>query len=111
MKTLRVSSSNFTKRNLVAVGGASMSAKELADGTVVTCTAAALISDQRDDGEVRDVAAFVLDDGSVISSVSENLREITPDVCEIIDEEGPVSLKILHRVAKSGREFLSALIL
>lgn len=112
-KKVITATNNFTRRNLISIGGAGISLKDLKDGTEIKVKACALVQDDSDPENIKDIAAFVDETGNIYSSISANMVDCVPDIVDLFNDDGEeeVSIRIIKRKSKSDREFLSLLVL
>lgn len=87
--------------------------QEIADtgSCEITVTAAALIEDVDEDGSIREATCLVTEDKQYYTSISNSIYNSAGFIIDIIEDEGKANVRIEKRRAKSGRDFLVAIVL
>lgn len=112
MKKTIVASKGFTKKMSISLSASGISMKDLKDNAEIKLSAAALVEDTDiDTGEVKKVAAFVDQNGNIYSSISANAIDVTEDIVSLLDDGEEVTVRLLKRKSKAGRDFLSLVVI
>lgn len=102
---------NFTKRDMANARNG-FSFKDLEKPCNVTIVAAARTEDlDEETGEVRHVTIFKTAENEYYTGISDSIYENTELLEELINEEGPVQVRINERKSKNDRDFLTMIIL
>lgn len=102
---------NFSKRDMAnARNGYSF--KDLEKPCNITIVAAARTEDTDDEtGEIKKVTVFKTAENEYYTGISDSIYENTELLEELINEEGPVQIRINERKSNAGRDFLTMIIL
>lgn len=104
-------SNNFTKRDMVnSKAGYPLQDFDGSKMEIKNVKAAAM-TEVVEDGEKKEVSIIVTDDNQYYTSISSTIYDSMPDIIDILDDETKVDLRIIKRESKSGREFLSVIVL
>lgn len=102
---------NFNKRDMAnARNGYSF--KDLEKPCNITVVAAARTEDlDEETGETKNVTIFKTADNEYYTGISDSIYENAELLEELINEEGPVQIRINERKSNAGRDFLTMIIL
>lgn len=103
-------SNNFTKRDMVN-SKAGYPLQDFDGQMEIKNVKAAAMTEVVEDGEKKEVSIIVTDDNQYYTSISATIYDSMPDIIDILDDETKVDLRIIKRESKSGREFLSVIVL
>ena len=101
-----VSTKNIGKMELFNAKSASVALQTVSDTLTVT---GAAIADEtnRDSGEISEVGYLFDKGGNVYGTISSTVIDMLPALIALLDESGEIPINVVHRNAKSGREFIS----
>lgn len=100
----------FEKKDMMNAKSASIALKDIAGETIeINGIVTGDIVDN--EGEKRNAMYLKGTDGSYYCSISATCMRLTDDIESIIEEEGSVKVKVVGRKAKSGRDFISLIVL
>lgn len=103
---LSLSTKNIGKTELFNAKSASIALQTVSETLTVT---GAAIADETNtkSGEISEVGYVFVKDGSVYGTISATVIEMLPTLIDLLDEVGELPMTVVHRKAKSGREFIS----
>lgn len=106
-KTLIRGSENFTKKDMInGRNGVALQDYIIQNPHFIVVKAAQVKSE--DEKETKFVAVLVLEDGTVITSISSSIFETTGDIIDLLDEEhAGQSCYVESRTSKGNRDFLT----
>lgn len=101
-----VTTKNIGKMELFNAKSACLALQTVSDTLTVT---GAAITDEtnRDSGEMSEVGYLFDKAGNVYGTISSTVIDMLLDLIELLDEAGEIPINVVHRNAKSGREYLS----
>lgn len=101
-----LSTKNIGKMELFNAKSASIALQTVSETLTVT---GAAIADEtnRDNGEISEVGYLFDKDGNVYGTISSTVIDMLPALIELLDEVGEIPMNVVHRNAKSGREYIS----
>lgn len=101
-----VTTKNIGKMELFNAKSSCLSLQTVSDTLTVT---GAAITDEpnRDSGEMSEVGYLFDKEGNVYGTISSTVIDMLLDLIELLDEAGEIPINVVHRNAKSGREYLS----
>lgn len=101
-----LSTKNIGKMELFNAKSASIALQTVSETLTVTGAAIADTAN-RESGEISEVGYLFDKEGNVYGTISDTVMDILPELIELLDEVGEILLNVVHRKAKSGREFIS----
>lgn len=101
-----VSTKNIGNMELFNAKSASIALQTVSD-TLTVIGAAIADSTNRENGEISEVGYVFDKDGNVYGTISETVMDMLPELIALLDEVGELPMNVVHRTAKSGREFIS----
>ena len=101
-----ISTKNIGKMEIFNAKSASLALQTVSETLTVT---GAAIADEtnRDNGEISEVGYLFDKGGNVYGTISSTVINMLKDLIELLDEAGEIPINVVHRNAKSGREYLS----
>lgn len=101
-----VSTKNIGKIELFNAKSASVALQTVSD--TLTVTGAAIADETNaESGEISEVGYIFSKDGSVYGTISATVIDMLPALIDLLDEVEELPMCVVHRKAKSGREFIS----
>ena len=101
---------NIGKMDIFNAKSASIALQTVSETLTVT---GAAISDETntESGEISEVGYIFDKDGNVYGTISTTVIDMLPALIDLLDDVGELPITVVHRTAKSGREFISLQIL
>lgn len=101
-----ISTKNIGKMELFNAKSASVALQTVSETLTVT---GAAIADEtnRDSGEISEVGYLFDKGGNVYGTISSTVIDMLPALIGLLDEAGEIPINVVHRNAKSGREYIS----
>lgn len=101
-----ISTKNIGKMEIFNAKSASIALQTVSETLTVT---GAAIADEtnRNNGEISEVGYLFDKGGNVYGTISSTVIDMLPTLISLLDEVGELPMNIIHRNAKSGREFIS----
>nr|DAM91064.1 MAG TPA: ssDNA binding protein [Caudoviricetes sp.] len=101
-----ISTKNIGKTELFNAKSASIALQTVSE--TLTITGAAIVDEaNRNNGEISEVGYLFTKDGTVYGTISETVIDMLTDLIAFLDEVGELPVTVIHRTAKSGRDFIS----
>lgn len=101
-----VSTKNIGKMELFNAKSASIALQTVSD--TLTVTGAAIADETNtESGEISEVGYIFDKDGNVYGTISATVIDMLPALIGLLDEVDELPMSVVHRKAKSGREFIS----
>lgn len=103
---IMVSTKNIGKMELFNAMSASIALQTVSD--TLTVTGAAIADETNaESGEISEVGYIFDKDGNVYGTISATVIDMLPTLIDLLDEVNELPMTVVHRKAKSGREFIS----
>lgn len=101
-----ISTKNIGKKELFNAKSTSVALQTVSDTLTVT---GAAIADgtNAESGEISEVGYIFDKDGNVYCAISATVIDMIPALIDLLDEVNELPMTVVHRKAKSGREFIS----
>ena len=103
---IMISTKNIGKMELFNAKSASIALQTVSD--TLTVTGAAIADETNtESGEISEVGYLFDQDGNVYGTISATVIDMLPALIDLLDEVIELPMSVVHRKAKSGREFIS----
>ena len=101
-----VSPKNIGKMELFNAKSSSIALQTVSD--TLTVTGAAIADETNtESGEISEVGYIFDKNGNVYGTISATVIDMLLDLIDLLDEVDELPINVVHRTAKSGREFIS----
>lgn len=105
-RVFMLSTKNIGKMELFNAKSASIALQTVSE--TLTVTGAAIADETNtDSGEISEVGYIFDKDGNVYGTISATVIDMLPALIDLLDEISELPMTVVHRKAKSGREFIS----
>lgn len=85
--------------------------KECESGTTIELSALATLENMGEGGEITKVVSMRSTSGEYYTSISGTVYDVADDIIDMLTDEGAITVKVVKRTSKAGREFISLTIL
>lgn len=103
---IMISTKNIGKIELFNAKSACVALQTVSD--TLTVTGAAIVDETNaESGEISEVGYIFDKDGNVYGTISATVIDMLPALIDFLDEVDELPMNVVHRQAKSGREFIS----
>lgn len=102
-------SEKWSKKDTINTS-ASVALQEIA-GETINVEAVAIGEDADADGEIKEVGYIKAEDGTIYGTISATALRSIDNIIDLLSDGEAVSVKVVMRKAKSGRDFITLMVI